>query len=630
MCGIAGAVAPGRPEYAQQVVGRMTDCLHRRGPDSEGLASWPNAALGHRRLSIIDLSPAGHQPMISADRQIGLVFNGCIYNFREIRAELESLGHHFRSNSDTEVLLLGYQQWGIDRLVPKLRGMFAFALWDNPEQKLTMVRDRLGVKPLIYCQQNGEIAFASTMEALRTVGMGGAIDPVAVLDLLEFGFVTDKRSMFQGISKLPPATIAEWKDGKVVQRQYWSVPSPETWSTASFDEAVEETERLLLESVQLRLVADVPIGVLLSGGIDSSLVCWALQKLNANVKSFTVRASDDPSDESADAAETARQLGIEHEIVEMPRAEFSLEQLTDAYSEPFPCSSAQAMLWVCSAVKKNATVLLTGDGGDDVYLGYPLFNYALMAEKAASSIPLGISPLLHASAKLLPESGRAKRLRSAMSYATGGIGSWMRRRDGLDYYKNHAMLGERLAGLELDWRHLPESAKAGRRLFRDVFASHLQLHFTSEFMPKVDGATMHYAIESRAPFLDQKMWEFAATLAPEVRLQGGVLKAVLRRIAGKHLSRATAQRPKQGFVVPVERWLATRWSAMLTRLQDGTALESDGWIARGSLAAPIQKGLRDGIVPQQIWRLLVLESWLQKHRQPAPTAASAKLAFSQS
>jgi asparagine synthase (glutamine-hydrolysing) len=627
MCGIAGAVAPGRSEYTQEAVRCMTECMHRRGPDSEGLATWPNAALGHRRLSIIDLSAAGHQPMLSDNGEVGLVFNGCVYNFREIRAELEALGHHFRSNTDTEILLRGYQQWGIDRLVPKLRGMFAFGIWDDPAQKLTMVRDRLGVKPLIYCQHDHGVSFASTMDALRSVGLGSDIDPLAVLDLLEFGFVTDKRSMYRGITKLPPATIAEWKDGQIEQREYWSVPSPDPWASISFDEAVEETERLLIESVRLRLVADVPIGVLLSGGIDSSLVCWALQKLNANVKAFTVRASDDPSDESADAAATARLLGIEHEIVEMPRAEFSLEQLTDAYSEPFPCSSAQAMLWVCGAVKKNATVLLTGDGGDDVYLGYPFFNYAVMCERAAQAIPKPLAPAVRGFANLLPDSGRSKRLRSALSYAAGGIGAWRQRNDGLPYLESRGILGERLAGLPYDWRQVPPSAAAGRRLFRDVFESHRQLHFTSEFMPKVDGATMHYAIESRAPFLDQKMWEFAATLSPDVRLRGGMLKAVLRRIAGKYLNRETAQRPKQGFVVPVERWLATRWSAMLDRLQDGTVLEREGWIARGSLAALIQDAKSKGEVPLQIWRLLVLESWLGKHNSSEASAGAAKLAL---
>jgi asparagine synthase (glutamine-hydrolysing) len=449
--------------------------------------------------------------MLSDDGQIGLVFNGCVYNFREIRADLEALGHRFRSNTDTEVILRGYQQWGIDRLVPKLRGMFALGFWDDPQQKLTLVRDRLGVKPLVYSQHNGGIAFASTIEALRSVGLGGEIDPVAVLDVLEFGFVTDKRSIYRGITKLPPATIAEWKDGHIEQRQYWSVPSPDPWSGTSFEEAAEETERLLVEATQLRLIADVPIGVLLSGGIDSSLVCWALQKLNANVKAFTVRAPDDPSDESGDAAATARMLGIEHEIVEMPRAEFSLEQLTDAYSEPFACSSAQAMLWVSSAVKKRATVLLTGDGGDDVYLGYPFFNYALACERAAHAIPQPLAPAVRGLGNLLPDSGRAKRLRSAMSYATGGIGAWMQRRDGLPYLQSRGILGEKLGSRSYDWREIAPSAASAQRLFRDVFESHRQLHFTSEFMTKVDGATMHYALEARAPFLDQKIWEFAAT-----------------------------------------------------------------------------------------------------------------------
>ncbi len=312
-----------------------------------------------------------------------------------------------------------------------------------------------------------------------------------------------------------------------------------------------------------------------------------------------------------------KQLGIEHEIVEMPRAEFSLEQLIDAYSEPFPVSSALAMLWVSSAVKKRATVLLTGDGGDDVYLGYPFFNYAVACERAARAIPQPLAPLVRGLANLLPDSGRSKRLRSAMSYATGGIGSWMQRHEGLPYLESRGILGEKLAGLRYDWREIPPSAASARRLFRDVFESHRELHFTSEFMPKVDGATMHYALEARAPFLDQKMWEFAATLSPEVRLQGGVLKAVLRKIAGKHLNRETAQRPKQGFVVPVERWLATRWSAMLDRLQGGTLLEREGWIAPGSLSAPIQEAKRKGEVPLQIWRLLVLESWMEKQPRPA-------------
>ena len=562
----------------------MTDALHRRGPDSEGLATWNNASLGHRRLSILDLSDAGSQPMLSEDGNTGIVFNGCIYNFRDIRAELENLGHRFRSDTDTEVLLLGAQQWGVDQLVQKLRGMFAFALWEDSEQKLTLVRDRLGVKPLVYCQRDGDIAFASTVGALAKAGFAGEIDPVAMLEVLEFGFVSDERCIYQGITKLPPATIAEWQNGRVRQRQYWSLPEPETWARISFDEAVEETERLLLEAVKLRLVSDVPIGVLLSGGVDSGLVCWALQQLNAQVKAFTVRAPGDRSDESADAAATARLLEIEHQIVDMPQHEFSLDRLIDAYSEPFPCSSAQAMLWVSETVKQHAaTVLLTGDGGDDVFLGYPFFKDALRMEKIARLMPRGLSDELYSAVGALPDNGALRKLGSAIRYSTGGLGPWIRRHDGLPYYQDHRMLGPKLEPARLGIRDIPASSKSARRLLRDVFEFHRKMHFTSEFMPKVDGATMYYAIESRAPFLDHKIWEFAAVLAPEVRLHGGRLKAILRKIVSKNVSPEIAQRRKSGFNVPVERWLAGRWGTMLAELQDGTELERDGWVASGSL-----------------------------------------------
>ena len=317
MCGIAGYITERSPE-AERVVQTMLNSLARRGPDSSGLANWPGAMLGDRRLAILDLSPAGHQPMLSEDGQIGLVFNGCIYNFMELRADLEKLGCQFHSHCDTEVLLRGYQEWGIDALVPRLRGMFAFAIWDHPRGLLTLVRDRLGVKPLVYCARGGRIAFASTIAALRVVGFGGEIDPLAVLEFLEYGYVTDARAIYEGVSKLPPATILEWRAGQISQRSYWTLPETDEASPISFEEAVDETERLLVESVGLRLVSDVPIGVLLSGGIDSALVCWAMREHNANIKAFTVRAPDDPSDESADAARTAHALGIAHEVVDMP------------------------------------------------------------------------------------------------------------------------------------------------------------------------------------------------------------------------------------------------------------------------------------------------------------------------
>jgi asparagine synthase (glutamine-hydrolysing) len=590
----------------------MTAALARRGPDSQGLARWPEAVLGHRRLAILDLSEAGHQPMLSDDGKVGVVFNGCIYNFLEIREDLQKQGHLFRSQCDTEVLLRGYQQWGIDGLAPRLHGMFAFAIWDDSRRTLTMARDRLGVKPLAYCARNSEIAFASTVQALRFGGFGGEIDAQAVLEFLEFGYVTDSRAIYEGIDKLPPATILEWSGGQMRMRPYWTLPETDEVSRVSFEEAVEETERLLCQAVRLRLISDVPIGALLSGGVDSALVCWAMRQANANIKAFTVSAPDDPSDESAAATQTAKALGISHEIVTMPDTDFSLDALVEAYSEPFSSVSAQAMLWVSRSVKRSATVLLTGDGGDDVFLGYPFFRNAWLAQKTARALPPGAASLWRGIRRMVPHRGPAGRLRNFLDYATGGLGPHVRAHDGLPYYQQRFILGERLAARTLPARQIPASEQSGRRLLSDVFHYHRKAHFLSEFMPKVDGATMYYAIEARAPLLDQKLWEFAATLPPGIQFQGNQLKAVLRAIARRRVGSEVASRPKQGFTVPAERWLAQRWSGMLDRLQGETLLEKQKWIRPGALQKPVRDAVNRRWVPHQLWYLLVLEHWLEK------------------
>jgi len=614
MCGIAGHIGV----ETEGTVRTMLHAMARRGPDSEGMEHWPGATLGHRRLAILDLSAAGHQPMLFEDGQIGLVFNGCIYNFRELRADLEKRGHRFHSQCDTEVLLRGYQEWGIDALVPRLRGMFAFGIWDHARRSLTLVRDRLGVKPLVYCARGGEIGFASTIAALRAAGFGGEIDPQAVLEFLEFGYVTEARAIFEGIEKLAPATIAEWHEGHLERRKYWSLPETDESTPVTFDEAVEQTEQLILKAVKQRLISDVPMGALLSGGIDSTLVCWALRQLNANVRAFTVRAPGSDSDESAAAADTARRLGISHEIVDMPDTDFSLDELTDAYSEPFSCQSALAMLWVSRSVKRLATVLLTGDGGDDVFFGYPFFRNVWMAQKLARRLPQAAATIWNRASCVIPGLGPLGRAKNFLNYSTGGLGPFIRAHDGLPYYRERGILGEALAGRELPQRQLPASLRSARRLLWEFFSYHRNQHFVSEFMVKVDGGTMHYALEARAPFLDQKIWEYASALPAEVRFHGGNLKAVLREIVRRRVGEEVAFREKQGFTVPVERWLAERWSGMLDGLRQGTALERDGWVRKGSLEAPLRDALRRRWIPVQLWRLLVLGHWLEKNQARAP------------
>ena len=617
MCGIAGYLTFRGSTAVEEATKKMVAALRRRGPDGEGFRAWPGAAFGHRRLAILDLSDAAQQPMLTPSGDIGIVFNGCIYNFLQLRDELASRGHEFRSQCDTEVLLHGYQEWGIDNLVKRLRGMFAFAIWDHPQRKLTLVRDRLGVKPLLYGVKNGDFAFASTLRALEAADFAGEVDPQAVLEFLEYGFVSDERCILSGVQKLPPATILEWQDGRATERIYWTAPAPGA-QPVNFEDAVEETERLLLDAVRSRLVSDVPIGVLLSGGIDSALVCWALAALNANVTAFTVGAHGDPSDESAAARETARRLGIDHKIVLLPENQAPLlDDMIAAYSEPFASQSAQGVLLVSQAVKQSATVLLTGDGADDVFLGYPFFRNAWMAHRIAQWTPGAAVGIWAQLREFLPQTGVLRRFKSFADYVTGGIGAHARARNGLPYLKAANIMGERLDNIRLAQREVVGSLEAGRRLFYDLLQYHRKLHFTSEFMQKVDGGTMHYGIEARSPFLDHRLWDFAASMPPQVHLRHGSLKAVLRKIAQRRLGQTVASRPKQGFTIPVEQLLTKNWFSALSPLERPQLLEDEGWIRRGSLKPITAEIRRKGWVPTQLWYLLILELWLRRRRNRA-------------
>jgi len=614
MCGIAGVAGFDDRNAAERTLRAMIDAIAYRGPDSVGVATWPSALLGHRRLSIIDLSDAGRQPLLSDDARVAVSFNGCIYNFLELRKELENCGHSFRSNTDTEVLVRGYEQWGMDALVARLRGMFALAIWDDRRETLFLVRDRLGVKPLVYCAKNGQIAFASTVGALRAAGLVDEVDPAAVLEYLEFGYVTDERTIFQGAEKLPAATILEWRNGSMQQRQYWSLAEPDETSPITFADAVDETERLLLEAVRLRLYADVPIGALLSGGIDSTLVCWAMAKLNANVTAFTVSTPDDPEDEAPATVETARILGIPHQIVVLPKERgAALDELTSAYSEPFGCSSALAMLRVSRAVKPYATVLLTGDGGDDIFLGYSFHRHCLKAQQIARKLPGAVPAAWRVARPAFRAVPALRRPTHFADYVTGGLGAMTRAHDGLPYYDERGLLGDRLRGLELPHRKIPLAFSSARNLMQDFLNYQQRMWFTAEFMTKVDGGTMFYALEARSPFLDHVLWDFAAKLPPQLRLQGGVLKAILREIVRRRVSPSVASRKKQGFTIPVERWLVNQWSQELHGLKTGSLLEREGWLRRGSLEGAVKQALSAQQTPRQIWFLIALEHWLRKN-----------------
>src|SRR6185503_18964015 len=453
--------------------------------------------------------------MLSPDSSVGIVFNGAIYNFRELRSELETQGYHFKSHTDTEVLLHGYDFWGLDKLLEKIRGMFAIALWDDRKRTLFLVRDRLGVKPLIYTIQNGQIAFASTVRALRAAGFVDEIDDLAVAEFLEFGYVTDQRAIYRGAQKVAAANVVEWCDGKVQTREYWRPPTPSA-TQPSFAEAVEETERLFVRAVERRLFADVPVGSLLSGGVDSSLVCWAIAHLGGDVTAFTVGTPGDPADETADATDTAKHLGIRHQVLELSGdSEPNIDELVSAYGEPFACASALGMLRVSKAVRGSATVLLTGDGGDDVFLGYPEHRHLWMAQKLARSLPDFVAKGWRSNRDKVPQVGSLKRLSSFLNYSAGGLGAVARAHDGLPSYERYGMLGERLAGVSVRQRDIEWSNESGRKVLAEFLEYDRGNRFVGEYMTKVDGATMFHSLEARSPFLDQDLWEFASGLSFE-------------------------------------------------------------------------------------------------------------------
>ncbi len=615
MCGIAGVVGHADTAQARAAVASMLPKLARRGPDAEGLESWSDAVLGHRRLSIYDLSPAGRQPMTLADGSTSVVFNGAIYNFLELRRELERRGCIFHTRTDTEVLLHGYRAWGIDGLLQRMRGMWAFALWDASEHRLFLVRDRLGVKPLIFSLKNSALAFASTVPALRAGGFADELDPIAMAEYLEFGYVTDQRVIYRGLEKLAASEALEFRPGRGIVRRwrYWDPPLPDPGRAvrqgrAAFEQALETVEGIFLDAVRLRLEADVPVGALLSGGVDSALVCWAIRHLGGNVRAFTVSTPGEPGDETEDARLSAQEIGIEHEIIPMDGAnQPRIADLIAAYGEPFACSSALGMIQVSRAVRSHATVLLTGDGGDDLFLGYPEHRHLLWAQRLAGAMP---EPLAHGWLAVRPSLARLPGMRRPahlLDYACGGLGAVTLAHDGIQNYGD--VLGPRVRGIRLAQRGIPWSLAAGRRVLPDFLAYDFRTRFAGEYLTKVDGGAMFHALEARSPFLDSELWNYVAPLPASLRLRGNVLKALLRALAARRISGRVAAGRKRGFNVPARVWVATRWREDVAGALADSRLAADGWLSAGGLARYRQQlsSGREGTLQQ--WYVYVLEHW---------------------
>jgi asparagine synthase (glutamine-hydrolysing) len=632
MCGLAGLVDLGGLDRAdaRARMRRALDRLAPRGPDGEGLWDDAHCLFGHRRLAIVDLSPAGAQPMLREGN--ALVFNGMIYNYRALRAELAVLGHRFASDSDTEVLLAGWRQWR-QALLPKLNGMFAFALWDPALRELVLARDRFGKKPLIYRQSGTRVAFASDLVAAEYLGGAGAIDPAALRWLFTLRYIPEPATALRGFAKLPPGHCAILSpDGFAVERWY-ELAAVEKPPFADEAEAARELRARVEAAVADRLVADVPVGAFLSGGIDSAIVVSAMRRASNRVRTFTVGFEGVPDyyEERPAARQVAHFLGTEHTEIPVSAAEAlgAVENVFDRLDEPFADSSAIPTYLVSRATRRHVTVALSGDGGDEVFGGYRKYQGELLAGRYhAVPAPLRrnvIEPL----ARLLPEGKqhplleKARRLRRFVAHAGGDAATrqagWMRL---LPVGELDELLGPAPAApaLETHVGALRGAARDADALNAMLFAD-IALGLPGDMLTKADRMSMASSLEVRCPFLDHRVVEAAAAMPGRWKLKRGEGKAILRRAFADALPAEVFQRPKKGFEVPIAHWLAGPLRALVE-----TALDPDTLASHGIAASPprrwlaeLESGRRD--TSEKLWTLIAFTQWAAR-RGPALRAAA--------
>jgi len=620
VCGICGKVYR---DTARRVDGAeveaMNDTMISRGPDAGGVHLDRYAGLGHRRLSIIDLE-ASKQPMSNEDGKVWIVFNGEIYNFQELRDELQAKGHVFRSDSDTEVVLHLYEEEGTE-LLARLRGMFAFALWDAPQRRLFAARDRLGKKPLFYFHDERGFAFGSEPKAiLQAPGVPAEVDPVALHHYLTFGYVPSPFSAFRGMQKLPPAHYLTVRDGRLEVRRYWSLRyGPK--HTADEGALAEELLHLLEESVRLRMISDVPLGALLSGGIDSSLIVALMRRQTSGpVRTFSIGFDQPDYDELAFARQVAERFETEHhELVVKPDAAAILPSLVWHYNEPYADSSALPSFLLCAMARRSVTVALAGDGGDELFAGYDRYLATALAERLDVLPPVLRAALARGVSSLAPQ-GTPKspiyRLgRFAEGLALAPVQRYARWVSVFDDASKRALYSDDFAAELAAVSSLDVLAEAYRRSDADGFLeatldADLQTYLPDDLLVKMDIASMATSLEVRSPLLDHRVVEFAARLPRRMKLRGLVQKHLLKRIMRGALPEPILRRKKMGFGVPIDQWLRGELREMAyDLLLDSRAL------ARGYFREDALRRLLDehasgkAFHHHRLWSLLMLELW---------------------
>jgi asparagine synthase (glutamine-hydrolysing) len=648
VCGITGfwnTSIEVSADKLQTIVRQMSDTMLHRGPDSGGV--WVDEAtgiaLGHRRLAIVDLSPEGHQPMVSVDGRYVIVFNGEIYNFPELRHKLEQLGHNFRGHSDTEIMLASFSEWGLERSIQSFNGMFAFALWDRQERVFHLGRDRLGEKPLYYGWVGNTLLFTSELKALKVhPAFHAEIDRNALTIFLRHGYIPAPYSIYKGIYKLPPATLLTWNgtDTHPAPVPYWSVREAAESGvaqpfTGSEQEAIEQMESLLRDAVAMRMVADVPLGAFLSGGIDSSIVVALMQaQSNQPVKTFSIGFYEDEYNEAQYAKAVAQHLKTDHTELYITAAEALtvIPKLPSLYDEPFSDQSQVPTFLVSQLARRHVTVSLSGDGGDEVFGGYSRYflgrsiwqkfgwipkSLRITTARALTSVsPEAWDWALSNFSALLPDNLR----QFALGYKVHLLADILKVSDPEIMYM----------GLVSHWKHPEEividgfeqpthlSDRQGWAKVPSFIESMMYLdtvtYLPDDILVKLDRASMGVSLEGRIPLLDHRVVELAWQMPFSMKIRNNQGKWLLRQVLDKYVPKHLIDRPKMGFGVPIDSWLRGPLRDWAEALLDEKRLQREGFFN----PEPIRQKWAEHIAGDRnwqfcLWNVLMFQAWLEEN-----------------
>jgi asparagine synthase (glutamine-hydrolysing) len=642
MCGIAGELAFDGGAASSDRVRAMADALRHRGPDDEGVASSGPVGLGHRRLSIIDLSPSGHQPMTTPDGRYVLIFNGEIYNHDELRADLATHRWRFVGRSDSEVLLAAFATWGIEATLARLIGMFAFAIWDATEQVLWLARDRAGVKPLHYFRDEKRLLFASELKGLVAhPSFPRRVAPSAVAQFLSIGYIVAPRTIYEQTFKLPAAHYVRVSaDGAMSLHRYWDLDRIQRGTfRGSLDDAEAELEQVAASAFRYRLVSDVPVAVFLSGGVDSTYLAGVLKRrIGADLLHLTIGFKDASFDESDKAREVARTLGVRHEVryLDADQAQGWLRRFVEVYDEPFGDTSGLPTLMVSALAREHVKVVLSADGGDEQFCGYPSYAEYSQRYESVRALPGLARRVLSGAAGSWPVS-------SAVALAARGHEAGHRPQLVARYEKGVDLLrvpsaralvqlmhekawpASRLPSLLADHGAVDPAAGTpiefvhpdlrGADLVDAMMRTDYRMFLADDVLVKVDRASMAVSLECRDPFLDHRIAEFAYSLPLEYVFAGGEHKRLLKQALRRWLPESIVSAPKRGFMIPLYRWLRGPWRPLVAEYLSPQRVRAVGLLDADAVAGAVRTFYATaGRRAERVMELLLLQMWAERWR----------------